>query len=115
MRVYLTHVTAQTDRQHIVDLKQKTQHGCLGVCVVKTEHVSPQHTLPNDSCKAAFIIASCAFSFSTLDGLASDSKAARSAICKGTQRGGRTAIGTGVPNEVRGNRPTGKVQGRPAT
>lgn len=37
-------------------------------------------TLPNDSCKAAFIIANCAFSFSTLDGLANDSRAASSAI-----------------------------------
>lgn len=41
--------------------------------------LSPR-TCPNDSCKAAFIIANCAFSFSTLDGLANDSRAASSAI-----------------------------------
>ena len=37
-------------------------------------------TLPNDSCRAAFITANCAFSFSTLEGLANDSRAASSSI-----------------------------------
>lgn len=45
-----------------------------------SKHIA--HTLPNDSCKAAFIIANCAFSFSTLDGLANDSRAASSAFFK---------------------------------